>query len=139
MSKALIYTVNSGTQAVAAGGTISLGSINRRYGNTCCNNPIINLNGDGITLAEEGYYKVAVDVTAAPTAAGPVTITLFQDGVALPGGVKTGTAAAAGDAVALSLSAPVARVRCGASSSLTVQLTAGAGNVTNIAVSVVKE
>ena len=136
MSKALIYTANVGTQAVAEGGAINLGSIVRRYGNRCCN-PAINLNGDGITISEAGYYRVAVDVTAAPTAAGPVTITLLQDGVAVLS--KTGTAAAAADAVALSIASPVVRVRCNTTNTLTVQLTAGAGNVSNVGVSVVKE
>lgn len=136
MSKPLIFVTNPGTQAVAVGSNIALGSIARRYGNRCCN-PIIDLNGSGITISEEGYYRVAVDVTAAPTAAGPVTITLFQDGVAVLS--KTGTAAAAGNAVALSLASPEIRVRCGATSTLTVQLTAGPGNVSNFGMSVVKE
>lgn len=137
MSKALIFVTNPGAQAVAVGGNIALGSISRRYGNRCCNTPIIDLNGSGITISEEGYYRVSVDATVAPTAAGPVTITLFQDGVAVLS--KTGTAAAAGDAVALSIASPVIRVRCNATSTLTVQLTAGAGNVSNFGMSVVKE
>lgn len=136
MSKALIYVTNPGTQAVAVGGNIALGSISRRYGNQCCN-PIVDLNGSRITISEDGYYRVAVDVTALPTAAGPVTITLFQDGVAVQS--KTGTSAAAGNPVALSLTSPVVRVRCGFNSTLTVQLTAGAGNVSNVGMSVVKE
>lgn len=136
MSKALIYATNPGAQAVVAGGNIALGSISRRYGNQCCN-PIIDLNGFGITISDDGYYRVAVDVTALPTAAGPVTITLLQDGVAVQ--AKTGTAAAAGNPVALSLASPVVRVRCGFNSTLTLQLTAGAGNVSNVGMSVVKE
>lgn len=136
MSKALIYVTNPGVQAVAVGGNIALGSIARRYGNQCCT-PIIDLNGSGITISDDGYYRVDVDVTALPTAAGPVTITLLQDGVAVQS--KTGTAAAAGNPVALSISSPVVRVRCGFNSTLTVQLTTGAGNVSNVGVSVVKE
>lgn len=136
MAKALIYVVNSGTQAVAEGGNINLGTIVRRYGNKC-GYPIINLNGDGITISEAGYYRVAVDVTAAPTAAGPVTITLRQDGV--PVLSKTGTAAAAADAVSLSIDSPVIRVGCNVGSTLTVELTAGTGNVSNVGISVVKE
>ena len=137
MSKALIFVTNPGAQAVAVGGSIALGSIVRRYGNKCCNTPVINLNGDGITIVEEGYYKINVDVTAAPTAAGPVAVALLQDGVVVF--TKTGTAAAAADSVPLSMASPVVRVRCNSTSTLTLQLTAGPGNVSEVGVSVVKE
>lgn len=136
MSKALIFVRNPGPQAVELNGNINLGSIVRRYGNKCCNTPIINLNGDGITITEEGYYKVNVDVTVAPTAAGPVTVALLQDGVVVF--TKTGTAAAAADAVPLSMTSPVVRVRCNSTSTLTLQLTAGPGTVSEVGVSVEK-
>lgn len=134
MSKALIFVRNPGTQAVALNGTINLGSIVRRYGNDCCN-PIINLNGDGITISEAGYYDVDVDVTVSPTAAGLVTVSLLQDGVVVF--TKTGTAAAA-DFVPLTMASPEIRVRCNSTSTITLQLTAGPGNVSEVGVSVSK-
>lgn len=136
MSKAGIYTVNGGAQAVTAGGVINLGSINRRFGRKCCEE-IINLNGSSITLNEPGYYDVDVAVTALPTAAGPVTIAVFQDGVAVPGSTNTTTAAAAGNPVNV-VSLPLVRVRCGSASNLTVVLVNGAGTVSNISVKVLK-
>lgn len=136
MSKAGIYTVNSGAQAVAVGGTINLGAINRRFGRACCE-AIIDLNGSGITLNEPGYYDVDVAVTALPTAAGPVTIAVFQDGVAVPGSTNTTTAAAAGNPVNV-VSLPLVRVRCGAASNLSVVLVNGAGTIANISVKVLK-
>lgn len=136
MSKAGIYTVNSGAQAVAVGGVINLGSINRRFGRQCCEE-IINLNGSSITLNEAGYYDVDVAVTALPTAAGPVTIAVFQDGVAVPGSTNTTTAAAAGNPVNV-VSLPLVRVRCGSASNLTVVLVNGAGTIANISVKVLK-
>ena len=55
--KALIYVANTGSQTVAANSTLDLGSIQRRYG-VKCGQPPIDLNGDGITITEPGYYKV---------------------------------------------------------------------------------
>ena len=137
MSKAAIYTANTNAQTVAAGGTLALGSIVRRFGNTRCCNPAINLVNNGITLNECGYYDVTVNVTDAPTAAGAVTVMLYQDGVAVPGAVSTNTAAADSDATGVTVNAIVRVVGCSAST-LTAVLTAGAGSVTNIAAAVVK-
>lgn len=136
MSKALIFVRNPGSQTVAAGGNVALGSVVRRYGNRCCR-PVVDLSGDGITISDEGYYSVDVDVTVAPTVAGPVTVSLLQDGVVVF--TKTGTAAAIADAVPLTMASPIVRVRCNATSTLTVQLTSGAGTVSEVGVSVVKE
>lgn len=135
--KAAIYTANPGSQTVSTGGTINLGSIIRRFGNSCCGDPIINLNGSGITLNEAGYYDVDVSVTALPTAAGPVTIAVFQDGVAIPGSTNTTTVAAAGNPVNLT-SLPMVRVRCGSASSISVVLVNGTGTIANISVKVIK-
>lgn len=136
MSKAGIYTVNSGAQAVAVGGVINLGFINRRFGRKCCE-PIIDLNGAGIILNDDGAYSVDVVVTALPTAAGPVTIAVFQDGVAVPGSTNTTTAAAAGNPVNV-FSAPMVRVKENSASNLTVVLVNGAGTIANISVKVLK-
>ena len=131
--KSAIYTANTGAQAVAVGGTISLGSIIRRFG---CG---VNLNGNGIVIDREGYYDVAASVTVAATAAGAVTVTLLRDGVAVPGATATGTAAAAGDSVNLSIDALVRQAGCCAGgSTLTLVLTAGAGTVNNVALKVIK-
>lgn len=135
MSKAAIYTVNSGAQTVAVGGTINLGTIIRRFGRECCD-PIMDLNGSGITINEPGYYDVDVAVTALPTAAGPVTITVFQDGVAVPGSTNTAQATAGNPVNVVSL--PMIRVRCGSASNISVVMTNGAGTVANISVKVIK-
>lgn len=135
MSKAGIYTVNSGAQAVAVGGVINLGSINRRFGRKCCEE-ILNLNGSSITINEPGYYDVDVAVTALPTAAGPVTIAVFQDGVAVPGSTNTAQGTAGNPVNVVSL--PLVRVRCDSASNLTVVLVNGAGTIANISVKVLK-
>ena len=51
--KSAIFTANTTAQTVAVGGTLSLGSIIRRYG---CD---LNLNGNSITVNgcnDAGYY-----------------------------------------------------------------------------------
>lgn len=127
-----IYTGNTGAQSVAAGGTISLGSIIRRFG--CA----ATLNGDGITLTAPGYYDVNASVTVAPTAAGTVTVSLYQDGVAVAGATASTAVATAGDAVALPISA-LARVLCNqGGSTLTLVLSGEESTVENVALTVEK-
>lgn len=135
--KAAIYTANTTAQTLAAGATIALGTIVRRFGNDRCGNPTINLSGNGITLNECGYYKVSTRVIDAPTAAGTVTVTLFQDGVAIPGAIGSNTAAAATNPTGVTAGGIVRVVGC-ATSTITAVLTAGAGSVTNVSVDVEK-
>lgn len=132
MSKSAIYVANTGAQSVAVGGTVALGSIVRRFG---CG---VDLNGSGITIDEPGYYDVDISVTGEPTAAGPMIVTLFNNGVAVTGATATATAAAANDPVNASFDS-VIRVFCnGNTASLTVVLTGTATSVTNVAAVVTK-
>ena len=134
MSRVGIYTVNQSAQVVPVNGTISLGSINRRFGCKC--NNALDLNGNGITINEAGYYDVDISVTATATAAGNVTVTLFKDGVAVPGATATATAAAAGT-VALPIT-PLVRQMCGSGSTLTLVLTGTAATVNNASVKIIR-
>ena len=132
MSKSAIYVVNSGAQSVPVDGTIGLGGVVRRFG--CA----IALSGNSVTIDEAGYYDINVSITAEPTVAGTITVTLFNNGVAVPGATASATAAAAGDPVNLSFQS-VLRVFCGANTgSLTLVLTGGAANITNSAIVVNK-
>ena len=65
--------------AVAVDGVIPLGSLIRRYG---CD---VALNGNAVNITGAGYYDVDASVTVTPAAAGIVTISLYKDGVAVPG------------------------------------------------------
>lgn len=129
--KSAIYTANTGATAVAVGGVIPLGTVNRRFG---CN---VNLSGNGITVTEKGYYDVTASFTFTATAAGNVTVTMFRDGVAVPGATATATAAAAGT-VNLSFPAIVRQQCCNSSSTLTFVLTGTAATLNNAAVVVKK-
>ena len=132
MSKSAIYVVNNTSPLVPVGNVIPLGSVIRRFG--CA----LALNGNTVTADEVGYYAVNVSVTAEPTAAGTVTVTLFNNGVAIPGATASATAAAAGDPVNVSLDSLV-RVLCyGVPGALTLVLTGAEATVTNVALVVTK-
>lgn len=128
MSRSAIYTVNGTTQAVAVDGTINLGNIIRRFG---CS---VDLLGNAININDAGYYDINVSVTAEPTAIGTVTVSLFDNGVEVPGATASEAVAAANTPTNLSLSS-IVRVFCGErSSNLTLVLTGTAANVTNVAI-----
>lgn len=85
-----------------------------------------------------GYYSVSVNTTLVASAAGPVTVTLYQDGQAVSGATQTVTAAAA-DSVGIAFTAPVRVYRGQVSSRLQVIVTGQAVTTSNVAVEVVKE
>lgn len=130
--KSAIYTANSTATVTAVGSTIPFGSIIRRFGQN------IDLSGTAINICGRGYYDVDISVTANATAAGTVTVTLFKDGVAVPGATASATASAAGDAVNLSIEALVREMCCDSTSTLTLVLTGAAATVTNVAAVVEK-
>ena len=118
--KSLISVVNTGNQTVDANGVPSLGAIQRRRS---CN---MNLNGSNVTIVQPGYYKVDVSAVVEPTSAGPVTLTLLENGVPVPGGIATDTPVAAGDSVTLNINTPIIRVFCNGSKTLTLSVSAAA-------------
>ena len=124
--KSLIYTALTTPTAVLANGIVPLGAIVRRYG--CA----LAANGNGVNVAEPGYYDVKASITVMPTAAGVVTATMLVDGAEVHGATATGTAAAAGDAVNLSIASVLRKCGCDCPQTLTVQLNA-AGTVDTMA------
>lgn len=96
--------------------TLPLGTVIRRFG---CN---VQLSGTGILLDGDGYYDVDANVTITPAAAGNYTVTLFRDGVAVPGATQTIAAAAAGP-VAFNIQALVRLQCCNSSATLSLVLT----------------
>ena len=115
--------------AVAVDGVIPLGSLIRRYG---CD---VALNGNSVNITGAGYYDVDASVTVTPTAAGTVTVTLYKNGVAVPGATASETAAANGT-VDLSSPALVRQSCCADGSALTLVLTGAAATVNNVALRV---
>lgn len=133
MSRSLIQVANQSNQTVATNSIIGLGSVQRRFGCNC------RLSGNGIELDGQGYYTVDANVSVAPTAAGPVTIALFNNGVQVPGAIAYGNATAANEPVNLTL---VATLRqgccCDSADNLTLVLIEGAGTVQNVSMRVEK-
>ena len=84
--KSALYAAMQTPTAVAVDGVIPLGSLIRRYG---CD---VALNGNTVNITGAGYYDVDASVTVAPAVVGTVTITLFKDGVAVPGATASATA-----------------------------------------------
>lgn len=144
MSCGFMYSANSATQAVAVGGTINMGTPVRRKG--CVKGtatPVINTNGANTTLSGCGkypeYFNVSTAFVVTPNAAGTVTITVFQDGVAIPGAFASATVAAEATTVTLSIVFGV-RLNCGVTSSnITYVLTGADSSVTNAVQTIEKE
>ena len=133
MSRSLIQTTNQTTQAVALNGIISLGSVLRRFG---CN---LRLSGNAIECTGEGYYVVSCNVTVSPTAAGDVSVALFDNGVQIPGAIAAGTVAAAGDFITLPIETTIRQgCCCDSAESITAVLLAGPGDVANIGLRIEK-
>lgn len=133
MSRSLIQTTNTTASDVAVNGTIPLGSVLRRYGCNC------RLNGNKIEIEGTGYYTIDGTITLQPDAAGAVSVALFENNVAVPSAVATGTATAIGDDVTLPISTTVRETCCEGASSLSLVLVEGASTVTNVSLRVEKE
>ena len=129
-----IYTVNNTNQAVATTAgtfvTVPLGSVIRRFGRA------LGLDGGSIVACGSGYFDCEVSASLTPTAAGPITIQLFQDGVAVPGALALVTGSA-NVTEAMSISALVRNCGCDCNSTLSVRVNAPC-TVNNLAVVVEK-
>ena len=117
-----IYTVNTTNVAVTPGvdqfAMIPFGSVVRRFGKN------LQLDGGSILCCGSGYYDVEVSANLVATAEGEISVQLYQNGTAVPGTLKTVTAAAAGDYVDIPITALVRNCGCGCNSSLTIGVNA---------------
>lgn len=133
MSKSLIQTANQSQQAVAENSIISLGSVLRRFGCNC------RLSGNAIEITGEGYYMVDCNVSVAPTAAGNVTVALYNNGAQIPGAIAYGSVASAEDSITLPIETTIRQACCcDSADNLTCVLIEGAGVVQNISLRVKK-
>lgn len=96
--KSALYAINNSVVSLPDGGTYAPATIVRRYGQN------YQLQGNGITLTGPGYYDIAAGATLSGSAAGTITLTAYQDGVAIPGMTASQTVKAAGDIVTLGVS-----------------------------------
>ena len=133
MSRSLIQTANQSAQTVAENSIISLGSTQRRFG---CN---LRLSGNGIEINGEGYYTADCCVSVTPTAVGPVTVALYNNGVQIPGAIAYSSVSTAGNSITLPI---VTTIRqgccCDSADNLTCVLIEGAGTVNNVSLRIEK-
>lgn len=132
MARSLIQVANQSTQVVAADSIISLGSTQRRFGCSC------RLSGNGIEVSGEGYYTIDASVSIAPTAAGDVTIAVYENGLQIPGAIAY-TTGAAGDPISVAINTTIRQRCCEDASNITLVLIDGPGDVLNVSMRVVKE
>jgi len=131
--KSALYVANTTSNAVTVGNPIPLGSIIRRCG---CG---LSLNGNAITVSGCGYYDVdaSFDILGSGTG-GVVTITLYMDGIAIPGAEGSVTTEA-GSTYHMSIPALV-RKTCNCNvSNLTAILSGVGATITNVGIVVDKE
>ena len=88
----LIGTQNTGSQTVLTNGTINIGEVYRKYcRKTQAGLPNFTNTSNGITLNGQGIYKVTATFVGSGTAAGALTVQMFENGTAVTGGVSTET------------------------------------------------
>ena len=81
-----IYTVNAnGVEITPADGQyaqIPFGNVQRRFGKN------LQLDGGSIVAFGSGYYDVEINANLIATAAGELSLQVYQDGLPIPGGLK---------------------------------------------------
>ena len=122
--RSAIYTANTSASVITLtaaqpAATLPLGTTIRRFGRC------IQLSGNGILVEGEGYYDVDASTTLTADVAGDYTLTLFKDGVVVPGATQTVTAAAAA-VIAFNIPALVRLQCCDSSAALSLVLTTAA-------------
>lgn len=93
-----LCTANTSKPVLAADAMVPFGSIVRRFGRN------VKLEGSSVVLCGSGYYDVEASIVLSPTAAGDISVQLYQDGMPIQGAYAAGSAAAAGDFVPLGIS-----------------------------------
>lgn len=88
MGTSILYAANTTPQDVSIGGTVNFGSPVRRYGQN------ITMSGGNIVTNGAGYYKADAHITFTG-AAGTTVITMYENGMPIPGAISTRTTAAA--------------------------------------------
>ncbi len=133
MGKSLIQVVNQSDQAAQENSVINLGTTQRRYG---CD---LRLSGNGIEVNGTGYYMIDASVSVAPTAAGNVTVAVYDNGVQIPGAIAYGSTTTAENNVALPIVSTIRRgCNCDGADNITLMLLEGAGTVKNVSLRIEK-
>lgn len=87
----LIGTRNTTTQDVLPNGNVELGSVYRRYCKKINGTRTFDFIGEDVILQQNGIYHITVTAVVSASAAGNVTLSLYENGVAAPGAFSTET------------------------------------------------
>ena len=87
----LIGTRNFTSQTVEANEIINLGSVYRKFCQRINNTPTFSFDGNDVSLQQSGMYHITATLTFSATAAGDVVVSLFENGLAVPGITATET------------------------------------------------
>ena len=114
----------------AVNSTINFGTIVRRYG--CC----VGTDGNTPTVNAQGYYDIDTNFTFIPDSAGLLTITLYKNGVAIPGSTATWSV---GASTTYNMSIPaIIRHCCDCPATITAVVTGVDGEMRNASILIEK-
>lgn len=130
MSKSALYATNTADQTIPVNGVISFGEPIRRFGNNC------HISGGNVVLMGCGYYHFNVGISMQGTAAGTAVITLYKDGIPIPGATAE-YSTVSGGVYSTDLSCIVRNTRC-CDATVTAVITGISVDVTNASATVVK-
>lgn len=140
--RAELSLVNGVSTSVPVDTSLNLGNVVRKRGtrNNCGNYPIDQTGNNGVIINKPGYYRFLINLTFTAPTDGNVTISLLQNGVAVPGYTATTTVTTATTQVVnLALNAPDVRVYCGTTPAIFTLVVSGIDITTsNVAVSVLE-
>lgn len=135
MSTAFAFISNTATQTLTSGANVAPGTAQHGFGRCNCGY-IIQVSGNNINLRASGYYKIDIGAAVTDSAAGNVTLSLYQDGALVAQGIET--IATASDPANIAFPAGV-RVNCNSTLTLIVTTTAGNPTVSGLYITVEKE
>ena len=131
MSKAIIYMANTNSQPLTTSNLVNFGNIVHRQ--SCC----IQSNGSSPVLSGQGYYEIDTNLTITPTTNGTVVVTMYENGVAIPGAVASFSGIA--DSI-YTVSIPgITKIKCWCDKVITVTVTGVRATVGNAGIEVTKE
>lgn len=87
----LLGTKNFTSQDVIENGILNLGAVYRRFCKRINGVRTFDFDGNNIVLQQSGMYHITVVATASGSAAGDITLALYENGIAIPGVVATET------------------------------------------------
>lgn len=134
MAKAFAFITNTATQTLTSGANVAPGTAQHGFGGCGCGYTI-QVSGNNINLRSGGYYQIDVGAAVSDSAAGNVTLSLYQDGVLVAQGIEA--IAAENDPANISFPAGV-KVNCNSVLTLIVTTTAGNPIVTGLYITVEK-